>query len=169
MKMNKSFVTLALSAIGLLVPYSSDAAGAVPGSSTAQPNPIVPKVAAVSPVTRTGTVKVVVTLAIESAIGADEPITCSASISASDASFDNEATTSNVLVRSGSTGTATLTIPYDWTMAATGESAQVSLSCSEGSSFNTGGVSHSIYFTGSTFVVPVTAGTVTTLSKSASM
>jgi hypothetical protein len=57
-----------------------------------------------------------------------------------------------------------MTIPYLWTMAATGELANVSVNC-----FNSGGLSRSVSFTVPGFVVPVTAGTVTTVSLKASM
>lgn len=170
MKMNKSFaVTLTLAAIGIVVPYSIDAADAGSSAKGILAYPMVTKAPAASSVSRTGTVKIVITLAIESAIGTDEPISCSASISTSDASFDNSANATGTIVRSGATGTATLTIPYDWTMATSGEQATLSVNCSEGNGYTSGGVSHSIYFAGSAFTVPHTNGTVTTKDLSASM
>jgi hypothetical protein len=156
---------LVLATSGLGLTYSAMAADA-PGAVKAPP--FVIKTPATSTVSRSGTVKVVITLSVESAIGTDEAISCTASIASDDASFLNEASSSGSVVRSGSSGTLTLPIPYNWTMAATGETVTVSANCSEGASYESG-VSHSIYFTGSAFVVPATAGTVTTVDLSASI
>lgn len=170
MKMHNSFAgLLTLAAIGVAVPYSIDAAEGAGSQQRIIASPMTIKSPPASSVSRTGTIKVVITLAIESAIGTDEPISCSASIASSDASFDNLATSSGTIVRSGATGTLTLPIPYDWTMAASGETATVSVNCSEGVGYTAGGVTHSIYFAGSTFTVPATSGTVTTENYSASM
>jgi hypothetical protein len=79
---------------------------------------VTPKVAPLVSVARTGTVRVVITLTIESAISTQDPINCQAGISADDASFYNSASTSGTIVRGTTTGTLTLAIPYDWTMAA---------------------------------------------------
>jgi len=155
---------LVLATSGLGLTYSAMAADA-PGAVKAPP--FVTKTPAASTVTRSGTVKIVITLSVESAIGADEAITCSVSIAADDASFLNSASSAGTIVRSGSSGTLTLPIPYNWTMAAAGETATVSTTCSEGA-FESG-VGHSIYFVGSSFVVPATAGTVTTVDLSASI
>jgi hypothetical protein len=55
-------------------------------------------------------------------------------------------------------------------MAAAGETATVSLSGTEGRTYGSlGGVSHSVYVTGSAFVVPATNGTVTIITKTASL
>jgi hypothetical protein len=62
-----------------------------------------------------------------------------------------------------------MAIPYDWTMAATGEQANVFVNCSEGNGFTAGGFGHTINFTVPGFVVPVTAGTITTETLTASM
>jgi hypothetical protein len=118
-------------------------------------------------VARTGTVKVTITLAIESSIGSDQPITCEVSISAGDTSFVNSATASATVVRSGATGTCTISIPYDWTMATTGETATVSVTASTGSF--SGGIFRNLTLIHAGFAVPATAGTVTTLAFSASM
>jgi hypothetical protein len=110
-----------------------------------------------------------VTLGIEAAIGTDNPITCQASISTSDASFDNSASATGLVVRSGSKGTLTLPIPYNWTMAAAGEFATVTVNCSEGSGFTTGAVGHSIFFTVPGFVVPAAPGAITKKTLAASL
>ena len=172
----KNFVmALALATVGLVVPHSGKAAGAVravPGyydPATGAFAPLVAKVRAAAPVTRTGTVKITITLNIEAAIGTDEPISCQASIGAFDPSFSNSASASNVVVRSGAKGTATLVIPYDWTMAASGEMVTISSSCTEGSGFDAGGVGHSVSFSVAGFAVPSAAGAVTVKSLTASM
>jgi hypothetical protein len=173
----KTFVVaLLLVVLGLVLPHPSRASGAVMGipgyydqtTGTFVPM-VVPKVVPLVSLTRTGTVKVIITLNVEAAIGTFEPITCQASITASDSSFDNSATATGVVVRSGATGTVTMLIPYNWTMAAAGEQATVSVNCSEGNSFTTGGVGHSIFFTVPGFTVPATAGAVTTKTLAASM
>jgi len=173
--MKNLVVTLALSAIGLVVPYASYAAGVAgyldPSTGTFTPAMIKPiKAKAATTVIRTGTVKIVVDLTFESAIGTDEAVTCYGSINSSDNSFDNSVSTTVLVNRTSATaGAATLVMPYDWTQLATGEDVDWSLNCTEGSSYSAGGVSHSIYFTGGTFVVPATAGTVTTITKTATM
>jgi len=173
--MKTHVMALAFAAVGLAFPHSGKAAGTirtVPGyynPATGTFAPMVTKVTPAAAVSRTGTVKITITLNIEAAIGTDEPISCQASISAFDASFDNTASASNVVVRSGAKGTAVLTIPYSWTMAASGEMVTISSSCTEGSGFSSGGVGHSITFVVPGFAVPAKAGTVTTKSLTASM
>jgi hypothetical protein len=172
----KSFVAaLPIVVFALMLSHPSQAAGPIMGipgyydPATSRFVPMyTPKVTPLTSVVRTGTVKVVVTLSIESSIGTDEAIVCNATISSDDASFFNSASDSGEIVRSGSTGTLTMSIPYSWTMAATGERANVTVSC-DVENFNTGGISRSIDFIVPGFVVPVTAGTVTTESLSASM
>jgi hypothetical protein len=174
--MKNLIVALVLAAVGLALLHSSQAAGAIIGipgyydQATQSFVPmVVPKVVPLVSVARTGTVKVTITLSVEAAIGTDEPITCQASIFASDASFDNSASATGLVVRSGVTGTVTMPIPYDWTMVATGELATLSVSCSEGEGFSAGGVGHSISFTVPGFTVPATPGTITTKTLAASM
>jgi hypothetical protein len=178
--MKNFVVAAALSAAGFVVSYSGSAADTVRGVpgfldpstgnfTPAAASPIVTKVIPAAAVARTGTVKVVITLAIESAIGTDESISCSASFFATDASFDNTASATTLVVRTGATGTATMTIPYDWTMAVTGEPATISVNCTEGNGFSAGGVGHSISFVTPAFVIPAVNGTVTTKTLSASM
>ena len=94
----KTFVmALVLAAVEFALPHSGQAAGAVrpvPGyynPATGTFVPMVTKSLAAAPVTRTGTVKINITLSIEPAIGADEPISCQASLTTIDASFDNSA------------------------------------------------------------------------------
>jgi hypothetical protein len=165
----------ALATTVLSLPHSGEAAGtvkAVPGyynPMTGTFAPMVTKSPAAAQVARTGTVKISITLAIEAAIGTDEAISCQASIGAFDASFDNSASASGVVTRSGAKGTVVLTIPYDWTLASATEMVTISSSCSEGSGFDAGGTGHSITFTVPGFAVPAKAGTVTTKSLSASM
>jgi hypothetical protein len=146
--------------VTLAVPRLSRAAG-IPGywdTTASKFVPMrVPKVAAKDPVTRTGTVDLDITLTLESAIGADEEVYCNASISTSDASFDNEVSAFGI-VSGRPTGTLTLTMPYDWTMAATGESAQIFLSCTE---YDGGTVEHEMSFASVAFVVPATTATTT--------
>jgi hypothetical protein len=167
-------MALAFAAV-LALPHSGEAAGtveAVPGyynPMTGTFAPMVTKSPAVAPVTRTGTVKISITLGIEAAIGTGEPITCQASIGVFDASFNNSASASGVVARSGGKGTVVLTIPYEWTMAASGEMVTISSSCTEGSGFDVGGVGHTISFTVPGFAVPAKAGAVTTKSLRASM
>jgi len=164
-------IALVLVIVGFALPNPSRAAGANmgtlgywdPTTSTFVPM-LTPKVLPLaSPVTRTGTVKVNITLSIESSIGTDQAISCSASILSSDASFFNQASTDGIVVRSGATGTVTMTIPYLWTMAATGELANVFASCNV-ENFSTGSITRFITFTVPGFVVPVTAGAITTKS-----
>jgi hypothetical protein len=76
---------------------------------------------------------------IESAIGADEAITCLASIANQDASFNNSASTSGTVARTGTSGTLILVISYDWTMAAAGETATVSPRCTEDPTYGSPG------------------------------
>lgn len=173
----KTFVVLlVLAVVGLALPRPTQAAGAIIGipgyydQATGTFVPMVtPKVMPLVSVARTGTVKITITLGIEAAIGTDEPISCQASISASDASFDNSASASGLVVRSGARGTVTMLIPYNWTMAASGELANLSVNCIEGSSFSTGGVGHSIFFTVPGFTVPAGPGAVTTKTLAASL
>jgi hypothetical protein len=177
MNTKKSFVSiLALSAIGLVTPHLSNA-GAVlgyfdpsTGSFVPTPrSPLVNKIPPQAPVSATGTVKVVMALTIESAIGTDEAITCLASIAVDDASFENSASASGVVGRTGAKGALTLSIPYDWTMAAAGEHVSVSITCTEGAIYGaSGGVSHSITFVEVPFVVPAT-GTTTTINATATI
>ncbi len=99
--MKNFVVALVLAVVGLALPHPSQAAGAIAGipgyydttTGTFVPM-VVPKVVPLASVARTGTVKVSITLSVEAAIGADEPISCQASISAFDASFDNSASVS---------------------------------------------------------------------------
>jgi len=167
-------MALTLAAVEFALPHSGEAAGAarlVPGYYNPANGTFVPMVTkspAVAPITRTGTVKISITLSLEAGVGTDESISCQASIGAFDASFENSASTSGVVVRSGAKGTVVLTIPYDWTMAAANEMVTITTSCSEGS-FSAGGVGHSIIFTVPGFAVPTKAGTVTTKSLTASM
>jgi hypothetical protein len=173
--MRRIVLTLILAVIGLALPHPSQAAGAVMGvpgfydqaTGTFVPM-VVPKVVPLVSVARTGTVKIIITLSIEAAIGPFQPITCQASIFASDVSFDNSASASGFVVRSGAKGTLTMLIPYNWTMVANGELASMSVNCSD-NSFNTGGVGHSIGFTVPGFIVPATAGAITTKTLAASM
>jgi len=168
-------MALAFAAVGLALPHAGKAAGTirtVPGyynPATGTFAPMVTKAIPAASVVRTGTVKITITLNIEAAIGTDQPISCQASISAFDASFDNTASASNVVARSGTKGTVVLTIPYAWTMSAAGEMVTISSSCSEGSGFSAGGVGHSITFVVPGFPVPATAGAVTAKSLTASM
>lgn len=173
--MKKFVVLLVLAVVGLVLPYPSQGASApagIPGyfnpaTGTFAPLTIkqVPLAAAVS---RTGTFEAVITLSIESAIGIDEPITCTANISSFDPSFTNSASATGLVVRTGATGKVTITIPYDWTMAATGEQATVTVNCSE-SEFGAGSAGHSMSFAGFTFTVPTTAGTLTIKDLTASL
>jgi hypothetical protein len=173
--MKNFVVALVLAVVGLALPHPSHAAGVttgIPGfydPATGAFAPMVTKVVPLVTVARTGTVKVVITLNIEAAIGTYEPITCQASINSFDASFTNMASAAGLVVRTGATGTVTITIPYNWKMAAAGEQATVSANCSEGNGFSPGGVSHSISFTVPGFTVPTANGTITTKSLSASM
>jgi hypothetical protein len=173
--MKNFVVVLVLAVVGLALPHPSQAAGVmmgVPGyydPTTSTFVPIVtPKTFPLATFTRTGTFKLTVTLSIEPAIGVDEPITCQASISTFDASFTNSASTTGLIVRSGAKGTLTMPIPYNWTTAAAGETATVTVNCSE-NSFGAGGIGHSISFTVPGFVVPSTPNAVTTKSLTGSM
>jgi hypothetical protein len=168
-------MALAFAAAALSLPHLEAAAGtvrAVPGyynPATGTFAPMVTKFPAAASVARTGIVKISITLSVEAAIGADEPISCEASIIADDLSFDNSASASGVAARSGAKGTVVLTIPYEWTMAKADETATIAASCSEGSGFSAGGVGHSISFAELGFTVPAKAGAVTTKSLTASM
>jgi hypothetical protein len=172
--MKNFVVALILAVVGLALPHPSQAAGAITGipgyydPATGTFAPMVTKAVPLASVSRTGTFKAIITINIESAIGTFEPITCSASIMSSDASFNNSASASGLVVRTGATGTVTIMIPYNWTMAITGEQATVSVNCSEGS-FSTGGITRSIFFVVPGFTVPATAGTVTTKTLTAAM
>ncbi|HEV3113596.1 MAG TPA: hypothetical protein VGY99_24180 [Candidatus Binataceae bacterium] len=173
--MKNLVVALVLAIVALALPYPTQATSApagIPGyynAATGTFSPLtIKQVPLAAVVSRTGTFEAVITLTIESAIGIDEPITCTASISSFDPSFTNSASATGLVVRTGATGKVTITIPYDWTMAATGESATVSVNCSE-SEFGTGSAGHSMSFAGFTFTVPTTAGTVTIKDLTASL
>lgn len=174
--MKNLVIALVLTVVGLAFANPSRAAGANmgilgywdPTTSSFVPA-LTPKVVPLAaPVTRTGTVKVNITLNIESSIGTYDGISCSSAIFSFDSSFSNDASTSGSVLRSGATGTITMTIPYLWTMAASGELANVSANCDAESSSN-GVVFRSISFTVPGFVVPVTAGAVTTVNLKGSM
>lgn len=173
--MKNLVVALVLAVVGLALPHPSQATSApagIPGyynPATGTFAPLTIKQVPFASVSRTGTFEAVITLTIESAIGADEPITCNVGISSFDVSFSNSASATGLIVRTGATGKVTVTIPYDWTMAATGEQAMVSVTCNEGSGFGTGSVEHSLTFTVPGFTVPSTAGVLTTKDLTASM
>jgi hypothetical protein len=174
--MMKNFVVVLMLAIAVLaLPYPSQAASApkgIPGYFNPATGTFAPLTIYQAPlgtaVVRTGTVNIAITLSIESSIGIGEPISCNASISSFDASFSNSASASGLVIRTGTTGKVTIPIPYDWTMAATGEQATISVSCDEGS-FGTGAIGHTLSFTVPALTVPAKAGTVTTKSLVASM
>ena len=166
-----------LTVIVLALPHPSQASGPVigvpgyydPATSTFVPM-VAPKAIPLATFVRTGTVKVVIMLSIEPAIGTDEAISCQATLQAADASFENSASATGLVVRTGSAGSLTMSIPYQWTMAASGEPATITVNCTEGNeSFTPGAVGHSIFFTAAPFTVPATAGAVTTKTLSASM
>jgi hypothetical protein len=172
----KSFIAGALLAVASVAMSSgaeARAATGIPGyidTTTGVFTPYVQKVPAATSVARTGKVAVTIALNIQPAIGADEPISCTVSISAFDASFSNSASSAGVVSRTGTKGSVTISIPYQWTMKAAGETAIVTVSCSEGvSSFTPGGVAHSISFTVPGFAVPATAGATTKISLAASL
>jgi hypothetical protein len=175
--MKKFAVVLVLAVAALGLPYpAARAATAAPGIPgyynplTGSFTPLIVKsVPLATPVSRIGTVQIAITLTVESAIGIGDPITCNASIISFDSSFSNTASATGLIVRTGTTGKVTIVIPYDWTMAATGESATVSVSCNEGTSFEAGGIGRTITFTVPGFVVPATAGALTVKSLTASM
>jgi hypothetical protein len=168
-------MALAFGIAAFALPHSVKAAEtikAVPGyysPATGTFAPMVSRVPTAAPVARTGTVKITITLGIEAAIGTDQPISCQASISVFDSSFSNSASASGVVTRSGAKGTVVLTIPYNWTLAAAGETVTITSSCSTGSGFSAGGVGHSITFSVPGFAVPSAAGAVTTKNLTASL
>jgi hypothetical protein len=174
--MKKFVVILALAVAAFMPPHPSHAAGVpaggIPGyydTATSTFHPLVIKVApAVAPITRTGTLKLTINLTIESAIGTDEPISCTAGTGTVDLSFDNSASAGGTITRTGGTGTLTLLIPYDWTMAMAKELASITVSCSESSNYEEG-VGHSVGFTSPGFTVPSTNGVVTSETFTASM
>ena len=171
----KNFIVGALFGTISLMAFHGGEASAAPGiagylnPATGTFTPYIQKVPAAAPVATTGTVTVAISLNIEAAIGADEPISCSVSISTYDTSFGNSASSTGIIARSGAKGSATIAIPYQWTMKATGEMANVSASCTEGSSYSAGGIGHSVSFTVPGFVVPTKPATVTKISLAASM
>ncbi len=172
--MKSSLIALTLTAAALAPPNAAHAAGnsAIPGyydPATRMFTPMIVGAPAANPVSRSGTVKISITLNIESSIGTDAPISCQASISVFDASFENSASASNVVTRSGAKGTVVLSIPYNWTLASGNESMTISSSCTEGSGFSPGGVGHGITFTIPGFAVPSKSGTTTTKSLTASL
>jgi hypothetical protein len=169
----KNFIAAVALVVGLALPHLSQAASVPAGAqlgyfdqTTATFKPLItPKVVPASSVVRTGTVKVTITLTLQSVIGPESGVSCGAGIGAFDASFDNTAGASNVpVVISGSTGTVTITIPYAWTMAASGEQATVSANCNE---FAT--VDRFLTFILPGFVVPTAPGTVTKISLKGTM
>jgi hypothetical protein len=175
MKTFAMVLVLAVTALFAL-PHPSQAAGAIMGipgyydttTSTFVPM-VTPKVLPLTaPITRMGTVKVIITLNVEPAIGTDTPISCTASVSASDASFENSASATGLVSRTGTAGTLTILIPYNWTMVASGETAMLSVNCSESGGFSAGGIGRSVFFTAASFAVPATT-TTTTKSFTASM
>jgi hypothetical protein len=84
--------------------------------------------------TISGTVKVVLNLTLDSAIGSDETITCTVSISTYDTSYINSASAAIDAVRSGRKATCTLVIPYEWTVAKAGETVSITLGAGAGGS-----------------------------------
>jgi hypothetical protein len=169
--MMNSLTALTLTAAALALPNAAHAAGnsAIPGyydPATRMFMPMIVGAPAAAPVSRSGTVKITITLNIQSSVGTDAPLSCQASIGTFDGSFQNSASASNVVTRSGAKGTVVFTIPYNWTMAATGETAAIGLSCNEGNS--TGGVGRNILFFVPGFIVPTKSGT-TTKSLTASL
>jgi hypothetical protein len=162
----KNFLVISLLGVVMLaLPHSSRAAGPrdIAGYFDPTTSRFVHMVTAKvvpqkDPVTRTGTVVLDLTLSIESDIGVDESVSCSASIFGDDASFFNQVDTGGNLT-GRPTGTVTLAMPYNWTMAASGETATFAVGCSEGDGEN---VEHSMTFAGGAFVVPTAPGTVTT-------
>jgi hypothetical protein len=173
----KNLVIILVLAVAALAPHLSQAADAtkgIPGfydPTTATFMPlVVPKAVPLAKVNRTGTVKISITLNIEAAIGTDEPISCDATISTFDSSFTNSASASATVVRSSLTsGSLTLSIPYDWTLANATETASVGTNCSESGGFSAGSVGHSIAFTVPGFTVPTKPGTVTTINLTGSL
>jgi hypothetical protein len=168
-----SFMIAAIGAASIVPARSLAAAAPTPGvlgyfnAATGAFTPAMARRLPTTSLTRTGTIKVVVTLSIESAIPADYPVSCSANVSAYDASFTNSAYAYADAVRSGATAACTLTIPYNWTLSATTDTVTVSFAASAGSS-SLDQVTHSTGHSFTAFTVPAT-GTTTSLTLSDSL
>lgn len=144
----------------LLLPATTDAAGTAPGIAgfldpatgifTARPSLSTASAA----LKRTGSITVTTTVAIDSQIPADQPITCSVSLSGADESFSNSATGANNVIRSGSTGICKTTIFFVWEVSSASTTMAVSVTVSTGSGFDPDTVSHSAGFSFTPFVVP---------------
>jgi hypothetical protein len=160
--------TFAMTAIGaalfgsaLLLPIPTYAQSAatpgIPGyldPTTGVFKPVVSSLPTAATLTRTGKVVVTVTVQIDSSIPADQQITCSVSIGSSDfPGISNGASSESGVIRSGSSGKCTTTIPYVWIVASAATKMSVSVSVSTGE-FTFGSVSHSASTSFPAFSVP---------------
>jgi len=173
--MKKFVVAMVLAIVGLALTHPSQAASLPPAAqlgywdeTTATFTPLITPKVAPNPntvITASGTVVAKITLHLESAIGTDADIGCTVSIGESDASFSNSASASGSIVRSSATlGTATITIPYEWTIVGPSEPVSIGVGCSIFSS-----TSRTITFFGvAGFTVPASPST-TTRNLTASM
>src|SRR5262249_21233595 len=129
---NQYMKTIALSAAAaalfgsaLLLPVPTEAQNAsthgIPGyldPTTGVFSPVVNSLPTAATLTRTGKVVVAVTVQIDSSIPKDQQITCNVTIGSSDfPGITNGASSQSGVIRSGSSGKCTTTIPYIWIVA----------------------------------------------------
>jgi hypothetical protein len=103
---------------------------------------------------RTGKIVVTVTVQLDSSIPADQQITCNVSIGSNDfPGITNGASSESGVIRSGSSGKCTTTIPYVWLVKNAQTTMSVSVGVSTGS-FAFGSVSRTASTSFSAFPVP---------------
>lgn len=85
---------------------------------------------------RTGTVSVTISVLINSTIPASQQITCSVTLSSSDASFFNEVFGTGTVARAGGAGKCVIRLPYIWEVLNAQTAMQVSASVSTSGGFN---------------------------------
>jgi hypothetical protein len=102
---------------------------------------------------RSGTISVTITAVLGSNIPASVPVSCFVDIFADDLGFDNSASSSGVLVRSGKGGTCKIKIPYIFQIATAATLMNVSASLSAFTN-TTPSLSYSASFSFAAFAVP---------------
>jgi hypothetical protein len=142
---------------GLVFPFASQAADAVQGIPgylnpstgvfSARPA-LTPAAAAIA---ATGKIVVTINLTFDSKIPLAQIVTCSVSISSIDSSFTNNASASDIVVKtSASAGSCKVAIPYIWEIA----SASTMMNVSVDVNTNTPNLFHEASFTAAPFAVP---------------
>jgi hypothetical protein len=101
-----------------------------------------------------GVYTVVITVDIESSIPANEPLTCTASLTTADAVYSNTVSSSSDFVRSGTTGTCTIALHYLFTVSSKTTTASLSFSVGAGSYDATNQDEHTLEGSVSTIDLP---------------